>query len=307
MYPPSVFVKLLARLKDFGGDPKKAFTGKNSLDKNPIYVDKAQTLTVPNKVKCVRFKTVFSIRKNVAPDLSVEKILDTQARKKIQDRISECGGNIREALSNLDQNPIWLDEAKTIPIKRVTIGENFDLSAIHDKRDKNGKLILDSNGNPIPNDYVNLRNNHHVALYQDNEGIIQEVVVPMFEAINRINLGQPVVDKTFNQSNGWSFLYSLKVNEMFVFPDEANGFDPNEIDLMDPANAAMISPHLFRVQKLSSKYYVFRHHLETSVSDEDKALRDITWKRVQNIQVMDNVIKVRIDHLGRIVAIGEYD
>ena len=298
---------LLARLKEFGGDPKKAFTGKNSIDKNPIYLDDAHSSAIPDKVKCVRFKTVFSIRKNVAPDLSVDKVIDTQARKKIQNRISECGGNVREALSNLEQNPIWLNEAKTIPIKRVTIAENFDLSAIHDKRDKNGRLILDSEGNTIPNDYVNLRNNHHVALYLDNNGLIQEDVVPMFEALNRINLGMPVVDKTLNQSNGWSFLYSLKVNEMFVFPDEASGFDPNEIDLMDPANAAIVSPHLFRVQKLSSKYYVFRHHLETSVSDEDKALRDITWKRINNIQLMSHVIKVRIDHLGHIVAIGEYD
>lgn len=298
---------LLARLKEFGGDPKKAFSGKNSIDKNPIYLDDAHSSTVPNKVKCVRFKTVFSIRKNVAPDLSVEKVLDIQARKKIQDRISECGGNVREALSNLEQNPIWLDEAKTIPIKRVTIGENFDLSAIHDKRDKNGRLMLDSEGNTIPNDYVNLRNNHHVALYKDNKGQIQESVVPMFEALNRINLGLPVVDKNFNRSKGWSFLYSLKVNEMFVFPDETSGFDPNEIDLLDPANAAKISPHLFRVQKLSSKDYWFRHHLETSVSDEDKALRNITWKRITNIQILNHVIKVRIDHLGHIVAIGEYD
>ena len=146
-----------------------------------------------------------------------------------------------------------------------------------------------------------------MALYIDNKGQIQESVVPMFEALNRINLGLPVVDKSFNRTNGWSFLYSLKVNEMFVFPDETNGFDPNEIDLLDPANAAKISPHLFRVQKLSSKYYVFRHHLETSVSDEDKALRNITWKRITNIQIMNQVIKVRIDHLGHIVAIGEYD
>lgn len=298
---------LLKRLHEFGGDSKKAFTGKNSIEKNPVFIDDDHTSAVPGKVKCVRFKTVFSIRKTVAPDLSVDKVIDTKAREKIKERISECGGNVREALSNLDQNPIWLDDDMTIPIKRVTIAENFDLSAIHDKRDNKGKIILDTDGNTIPNDFVNLRNNHHVALYKDEKGTIQEVVVPMFEALNRINLGLPIVDKTFNKSNGWSFLFSLKVNEMFIFPDDAKGFYPDEIDLMNPAYAAIISPHLFRVQKLSSKYYVFRHHLETSVSDEDKALRDITWKRITNIQVMDHVVKVRIDHLGHIVAIGEYD
>ena len=62
-----------------------------------------------------------------------------------------------------------------------------------------------------------------------------------------------------------------------------------------------------KVQKLSNKDYNFRHHLETSVSDNENALRNITWKRINSIQVMEQVIKVRINHLGHIVAIGDYD
>ena len=93
---------------------------------------------------------------------------------------------------------------------------------------------------------------------------------------------------------------------MFVFPDAATGFNPADIDLTDPKNAAIISPHLFRVQKLSKGDYWFRHHLETTIED-DKDLKDITWKRIKSIQTMLNVVKVRIDHLGRIVGVGEYD
>lgn len=297
---------LSARLDSFNGDAKKAFTGKNALDKNPIYLDIAHTKSVPAKVKCVRFKTVFSIRKDVAPDLSVEKILDSGIRARIQKRIEEFNGNAKAALSNLDVNPIWMDEAQTIQIKRVTIGENFDLYAIHSKRDNKGQIIMDAEGHPLPSDYVNLRNNHHVALYLDENGKVQEMVVPLFEALNRVNLGMPIVDRSYHSDLGWTFLFSMKVNEMFVFPDETTGFIPQDLDLTDPANAAIISPHLFRVQKLSSSYYCFRHHQETTIED-DKDLRDITWKRIQNSQTMLNVIKVRIDHLGRIVGVGEYD
>ena len=97
----------------------------------------------------------------------------------------------------------------------------------------------------------------------------------------------------------------MKQNEYFVFPNEKSGFNPNDIDLMDPDNYALISPNLFRVQKLATKYYVFRHHLETSV--EDKAeLRDVTWKRIQNVNGLKGIVKVRINHLGQIVAVGEY-
>lgn len=161
---------LRARLQENGYDSKKAFTGKNSPDKNPIWLDSAHTLAVPAKVKCVRQEGTFSIRKVVAPDLSVDKVIDAKARTRIQERIAEFGGNVRVALSNLDANPIWLDDAHTIPIKRVAIRENFDLMAIRNKRDRNGNLILDANGNTIPADFVNLRNNHHVALYKDEYG-----------------------------------------------------------------------------------------------------------------------------------------
>ena len=41
---------LLKRLEAFGNDPKKAFTGKNTLEKNPLYLDEKQTEMVPEKV-----------------------------------------------------------------------------------------------------------------------------------------------------------------------------------------------------------------------------------------------------------------
>lgn len=298
---------LKERLDAYGGDAKKAFAGKNSPKNTPIFVDAARQVIVPEKVKCVRFKYVYSIRKNVAPDLSIDKILDKCAKAKIEERVREFGGDVKAALSNLDINPIWLDDAKTIPIKRVTITENFDLVALHNKKDKNGQLITDLENAPQPCDFVNLRNNHHIALYKDADGQIQERLVSLFDALQRVNMHLPVVDKQHYADLGWTFLYSMKINEMFVFPEPENGFFPDELDLLDPANAAIISPHLFRVQKLSSKDYCFRHHLETSVRNEEKELRDITWKRVTSIQSMEKVVKVRINHLGRIVAVGEYD
>ena len=97
----------------------------------------------------------------------------------------------------------------------------------------------------------------------------------------------------------------MKQNEYFVFPNPVTGFNPEEIDLTDESNYALISPNLFRVQKLASKYYVFRHHLETTVEDVE-SLRDITWKRIQATNYLNNIIKVRVNHIGRIVSVGEY-
>jgi CRISPR-associated endonuclease Csn1 len=92
---------------------------------------------------------------------------------------------------------------------------------------------------------------------------------------------------------------------MFVFPNEEKGFDPNEIDLMDEKNYHKISPNLFRVQKIGSKDYWFRHHLETMI-DVDKKLADITYKRISSTKPLSNIIKLRLNHLGKIVSVGEY-
>ena len=50
---------LLARLFQFEGDSKKAFTGKNSLEKNPIYLNELHTEQVPLKVKTITYETIY--------------------------------------------------------------------------------------------------------------------------------------------------------------------------------------------------------------------------------------------------------
>ena len=37
-----------------------------------------------------------------------------------------------------------------------------------------------------------------------------------------------------------------------------------------------------------------------------KELHGITWKRITSLGPMQDIVKVRIDHLGRIVQVGEY-
>lgn len=57
--------------------------------------------------------------------------------------------------------------------------------------------------------------------------------------------------------------------------------------------------------RLDNKDYVFRHHLETTVEDT-KELQGITWKRVTALNNLKGIVKVRVDHIGRIVKVGEY-
>lgn len=296
---------LLARITEFNGDAKKAFTGKNSIDKNPVWLDNEHTIKLESPVKCVSKKQFFTIRKSVDKDLKVEKVIDAKIRKLLEDRIARYGDQ-KKAFANLDTDPIWLNKEKGICVKRVAIAENMKLNSLHLKNNNLGETIIGNDNKPIPSDYINYNNNHHCAIYIDSDGNLQENMVTFYEAVRRKGLGLPVVDTSYKEDEGWKFMFTMKNGEMFVFPNEATGFDPNEIDLTDPANYAAVSPNLFRVQKLSSRNYYFRHHLDTS-SEYPKSLQDITWKRIQSTNGLKNIVKVRIDHLGKIVSVGKYD
>lgn len=318
---------LQSRLNQFDGDAKKAFTGKNALDKNPIWLNAQHTDKVPEKVKTVSFETICTIRKEVSSDLKLDKVVDVRIRKILEDRLAEYGGDAKKAFSNLAENPIWLNKEKGIAIKRVTITGISNGEPLHDKRDKDGNLILDEKGNKQPVDYVNTGNNHHVAIYRKpkldkngqpaldaNGDIVYELdekIVSFYEATSRAMQHLPVIDKTYKQSEGWQFLFTMKQNEYFVFPRyDADGnmtFNPLDHDeawFKNPENYAEISPNLFRVQKMTNKDYFFRHHLETTVQDNAK-LKGITWKRF-GLNGIENIVKVRVNHIGQIVSVGEY-
>jgi CRISPR-associated endonuclease Csn1 len=307
---------LLNRLMEFDGDAKKAFTGKNSLEKNPIYVDSTHTESVPLKVRTVDFEEIYTIRKPITRDLKIDKVIDTHIREILIARLKEYDDDANKAFSNLDENPIWLNREKGIAIKRVTITGVSNAVALHDKLDKEGNAILDVNGNKLPSDFVSTSNNHHSELFIDADGNVQEHVVSFMEAVEAARQHQPVVNRHYNEVLGWKFLFSMKQNDYFVFPRkekfiDENGeekervaFDPKEIDLMDPKNYAIISSNLYRVQKFTFKDYFFRHHLETTV-DDNRQLHSITWIRKNSLDFMNSIVKVRVNHIGQIVSVGE--
>src|SRR5690606_11662667 len=134
--------------------------------------------------------------------------------------------------------------------KSVRITGVDKVEALHHKKDHLGNTIT-TNGKELPNSFVQTGGNHHVAIFKDENGKYQEHLVSFYEAVARAKQNLPIVDKAFNQHFGWEFQFSMKQNELFIFPTEE--FNPNKIDLLHPKNKALISPHLFRVQKFTNK------------------------------------------------------
>ncbi|UKK57542.1 type II CRISPR RNA-guided endonuclease Cas9 [Prevotella communis] len=243
---------------------------------------------------------VFTKRVEVNESLNVNDVVDKGVQRILQERLREYGNKPKEAFSNLEENPIWFNREKGIRIKRVIVRTKLkDARAIHKKHDNKGELLLDKDGKVQSADYVRTNNNHHVAIYEDAQHELHEVVVSFFDAVDSAIQGNPVIDMTYNADKGWRFLFSLQQNDCFVFPDEATGFNPADIDLTAKDNYALISPHLFKVQAISEGDYRFRHQYDATKNNNAK-LKNMTWKRIRVINDLKGAVKVRITKIGHI-------
>jgi CRISPR-associated endonuclease Csn1 len=297
---PSLNILITNHLFKYNNKPEVAFDSK-TIKKDPIQY---KGLSI-KEVFC--FEEIYTIRKVISPDnfkteKDLNKIIDKKTREILKNRLTEFNSKPKEAFSNLEKNPIWLNKEKGISVKRVTITGAANAEPLHYKKDHFGNEILDEKGNKKAVDFINTGNNHHVAIYKDGEGKLQEKIVSFYEAVARANVRLPIINKEYNISLGWKFMFTMKQNEMFVFPNE--NFNISEIDLLDKRNSALISCHLFRVQKIATKDYFFRHHLETTLQDK-KELKGITFIRT-GLNNIEGIVKVRINHIGVIVQKGEY-
>ena len=272
---PDVRRFVLAHLQSHEMDSARAF---GNLKKNPlIYNGKPLT-----EVRC--WKEQFTIRKAIGPDLKLEKVVDPKIHNILQERLYDFGGDKKKAFSDLENNPIWLNQAKGIEIKSVKVIDNGDLIPLH----HNGRK---------PIDYVYTRNNHHAAVFKGPDGERKLEMVSFMEAVERRRQGFPVYAS--QNDLGWPLEYALHINDYFIFD-----LDPNEVNIFDPSNRELISDHLFRVQKLTTTAsggpdFVFRHHLETTLKRET----EFAFKRITSFKNLTG-FKVKINRLGHIAQIG---
>src|SRR5690606_17017375 len=150
---------LRERLSANENDPKKAFGGKNALNKNPIYIDDKKQEILPEKIKLVWLEENYSIRKDVTPDnfkdvKTIEKVLDTGVKRILLKRLEDFGNDPKKANSNLDKNSIWLKKEKGINIKRTTLSGVKNAEFLHHKKDHKADYILNKDGEKIPVDFV---------------------------------------------------------------------------------------------------------------------------------------------------------
>lgn len=292
-------------------NPKIAFS-KKTLQKTPLLFKEKEITEVPVFVDIHTKRVTLA---TITPK-QIQEITDKKTQSIVEKRYLESGEDSKKAFGNLDTQPLWLNEEKGIQIKRVTVRDNSKTIATTIKRDHFGQEI-NTNESNIPTNHVITGGNHHALVYKTDEDKYAVKVISFWDAvaIGLVNIEgsgkpYPIINRQDDPELG-SFLYSMQINDLFVL-DLKHSKQPqeeNEIDFYDPKNREKVSQHLFRVQKMSpsgNSIDVFlRHHLETTVSRDKKELRGITWERLSSTKSLSRLTKIKTNHLGNLIKIGE--
>ncbi|NSW45434.1 MAG: type II CRISPR RNA-guided endonuclease Cas9 [Bacteroidales bacterium] len=291
---------VLERLQFYQFNSKKALA---SLKNAPIYLDPDKKVKL-EKAHCYKEEYVIKYPLQTIKPKDANSIVDKKIRELVTQRLEQYKDKEKEAF----KDPLYLDDKKTIPIKTVRCFTGLT---------KVEPIKKDENGNDIG--FVKPGNNHHIAIYTDQNGNKYEHVCTFWHAVERKKYGIPIIiydtqevwNKILNQNHSfpqsfieklpndqWTLLFSMQLNEMFLL-----GLKNEDIkQCIDTQNYSKLSEHLYRVQKIAQKNYMFRHHLETQINDSAEAKLSKRFYLIQSINALYdlNPIKVKIDLLGQI-------
>lgn len=237
----------------------------------------------------------------------VDYVVDLALRKRLKELLAQHGGKEKEAFAG----DVYMDEAGTQgPIRSVRCFTGLD-------RDKMKAVKYDEQGDAVG--FVSPRNNHHLAIYRTPKGKLVESIVTFWDAVDRARYGIPLVithprevmEQVLQRGDvpesvlsllppsDWVFVDSLQQDEMVII-----GLSDEELQrALEVQDYRKLSEHLYRVQKMSSRDYWFRYHLETSVADNKNSSGRIPqFYRIAGLKAYEekNIRKVRVDLLGRI-------
>lgn len=235
--------------------------------------------TIYGKRKSNHGTEAYHVRKpleSITGKKHVEKIVDPVIRQLINNKVEALGGYQKsggvpaETFFHTDESgnklpAIFLPNKKgdPVPVKKVRIREKLG----------GAERLKEAN------QYVNPRNNHHILIYRGNDGSLKEETVTFWTAVERKKQGLPVI---MLPGDGEKIVTTLQINDMFVIG--APDVSPDSF-----WKGSEIKDKLYRVQKISEKYYTFRLHTASTLSFSEHELRIQSlrkWEERQPVKVV---------------------
>jgi len=211
-------------------------------------------------------RTAYHIRKPITTlknKTHVQKVVDKTIRMMIEEHLREnCGVDITKKY-DVPPDAFYKDgtyriklpnkNGEEVPVKKVRLREEVG-NAQQLKKDMN--------------QYVNPRNNHHVMIYKDKNGELKESIVTFWEVVQRQNRNESPYQLP---DDGQEIITVMEINDMFLMGVDKN--TPIENMCINE-----LSKYLYRIQKLSSGDYFFRHHLASTINNQNEEIRISSFK-----------------------------
>jgi len=164
------------RLSEHGNDPSKAF-------KTPLCYDSSEKTPI-KKVSIHFWEDEYVVKYPITTlkRKDLEYVVDPVVKEKLEE-FFERFETEKEAIKNIGTSTIWFNEEKKIPIRTVRL--------------RTGLGNLSANKSVHPSEvkgYVKPGNNHHLAIYEREDGTLFDKMVTFQEAFTRKTLGQPVYE-----------------------------------------------------------------------------------------------------------------
>jgi len=260
-------VVIRERIKSHNGDVAKAF-------KSPIYL--ADGTTQVKKVAIYEWNEEAVVKYPLSSIRlkDVEYVVDPVVKAKLQAYFDKYT-NEKEAVKNLGIDPIWYNEAKRIPINSVRLRTGL------------GKVVPQKQVSPgEAKGFVDSGNNHHLAVYEREDGSLFDVMVSFQEAFERKANGVPVY---LNEYEGAKLKWKFEQNDLF--------------EILDFSQKALY----YRVQKISktsvgTPNVFFRLITETNLIDSKENLEMNVYYNIQSLGALQNINPkaVKLNVLGQL-------
>ena len=224
-------------------------------------------------------------------EAKVRRIADPEIKRLVEDRLRLIGVNTE--------------------IKKYSVPKGAFTRINSDTGLKESLIFLHNKfGNPVPvnkvrlknqssnarvlhkdiNQYVETSNNYLLAIYKDENGIYSESIITFWEAVERKRSNLEIAP---NETQFGKLIHTFVKNDMFLL-----NLNDDEIDFDNPDYSKLFN-NLYRVQKFSSMFYVFRKHNASTIDNDNEMVSIRSMKSL----ILVNPIKVKIDMLGRLSSV----
>jgi len=214
-------------------------------------------------------------------------ITDKGILRLIEDRARELQIDLGNKDTELPKNFFFEHNEEGMPIPTLYLpgpeyGRPVPIRKVRYRVDSSNMTLR----NKLTDQYAEPGKNFIAAVIEGAQGEWREEIVSFWTAVLRHKANQPLV----NLNAGEKLLYSFQANELYLINL------PESISIPE-IPTKILSQHLYRVQKFSSQFYVFRLHNASTINYDNESVSMRSFGSIKKT----NPIKVGIDSTGNLI------